>query len=106
MEPSNVKPLHRVFTASLQGHRDANEDQLDVIVKMPNNVSAAVYDGHGGAFVSEYLKKTFLKQFSKITRDSEVQHLIDDTQNLLDQKFKNDSKLKFLVFGIFQMLKK
>ena len=64
-----------VYSHSLQGKRESNEDQhfiytnLDGKDKNANNINIlGVFDGHGGKIVSKYVKDTlpnyFIKKFS------------------------------------------
>lgn len=67
----------KVYSHSLQGKRESNEDQHSTILnlnndnKEMNNINfLGVYDGHGGKTVSKYLKENlpnyFIKKFKKI----------------------------------------
>jgi serine/threonine protein phosphatase PrpC len=66
----------RIFSHSLQGKRDANEDQHIHNMNMSGEVTElnsvnfiAVFDGHGGKAVSKYLKENlpqfFINKFKK-----------------------------------------
>lgn len=66
----------RVYSYSIQGKRDSNEDQhsvfinLDASEKEMNDINfIGVFDGHGGKLVSKYLKDNlplfFVKKFKK-----------------------------------------
>ena len=83
----------KIYTSSQKGRREKNEDEVDVDTgKNGKNVKASIMDGHGGNFVSKYLKKTFLHAFAKIKASSEVQLLIDDIQHELRTKYENETK--------------
>ena len=70
----------RFFTYSQNGRREKNEDTYDTLTTGGNQY-AAVYDGHGGNFVSKYLKNHFLPELAKISGvPSEVQNIVDDMQ--------------------------
>lgn len=60
-----------VYTISLKGIRPQNEDNHEVILNLDNNDNKlnninlfAVFDGHGGKFVSNYLKNNLPKFFT------------------------------------------
>ena len=66
----------KVYSYSLQGKRESNEDQHAVIVNLDgseksfNNINfLGVFDGHGGKLVSKYLKDNlppfFIRKFKK-----------------------------------------
>lgn len=68
--------MNNIFSHSLQGKRDANEDQHVHVINIDNNNTLlnninffAVFDGHGGKAVSKYLKdympKFFINKFNK-----------------------------------------
>lgn len=71
------------FTTSMKGRRDANEDTFDTITIGATSAYGAVYDGHGGGFVSKYLKNEFLPRLTKIASSADIQPLVDDIQNYL-----------------------
>ena len=67
---------------SLKGKRKKNEDQIDIIINMDNKSKKqinffGIYDGHGGAEVSKYLKDNLSKFF--IDNDTlELKKLLDN----------------------------
>ena len=67
----------KVYSHSLQGKREANEDQHIHVLNMDNTDQTmnpvnffAVFDGHGGKAVSKYLKDNlpqfFLNRFENV----------------------------------------
>ena len=69
----------KVFSHSLQGKRDSNEDQHIHIINLTGENSElnpinllGVFDGHGGKAVSKYLKENlpqfFINRFKKDTK--------------------------------------
>lgn len=75
---------------SLQGKRDYNEDRLDYI-EYPNEIIFGLFDGHGGDFVSEYLKMNILKDFRECLCKNDINHLVNSTQKTLLKKYSNES---------------
>lgn len=86
---------------SLKGKRRTNEDQHIT----PNRNSKynnykrmemyAVFDGHGGDFVSGYLKKNFPKYFvktSELSNKKYIYSIFDSLQKNLYDKYYNESK--------------
>ena len=66
----------RIYSHSLQGKRDSNEDQHVHVLNLNNENPSfnsinflSVFDGHGGKAVSKYLKENlpqfFLNKFNK-----------------------------------------
>jgi len=49
-----------IHLVSIRGRRDRNEDRHQVLRESEDVLHAAVYDGHGGDFVSNFLKNGFL----------------------------------------------
>jgi serine/threonine protein phosphatase PrpC len=75
---------------SLQGKRDYNEDRLDYI-EYPNEIIFGLFDGHGGDFVSEYLKQNTLKEFRECLCKNDINHLVNSTQKTLHKKYSEDA---------------
>jgi serine/threonine protein phosphatase PrpC len=62
--------VKKIYYCSLKGERDTNEDVIHVKKsKKTGEILGAIYDGHGGDFVSSYLGKHLLKSLTH-TRDS------------------------------------
>jgi serine/threonine protein phosphatase PrpC len=80
----------KIHMISLQGKRDYNEDRLDYI-DYPNEVIFGLFDGHGGDFVSEYLKVNTLKEFRECLCKNDINHLVNSTQKTLLKKYSNES---------------
>ena len=93
----------KVYSHSLQGKREANEDQHVHILNLNgednnlNNINFfAVFDGHGGKLVSKYLKETMPQFFT--TKFKKNLYLKDETASkyfikvyeLVQDKLKND----------------
>ena len=84
---------------SLKGKRPQNEDKHDIIINMDNNDKTkgpinfyAVYDGHGGKFVSKYLSENYSKFFtdSRIVyplKKNYVKKVYNYLQNTLKNKY-------------------
>ncbi len=90
-----------IQSASLQGIRESNEDEHVIIENIDSNDKnlnkvnmLAVYDGHGGPYVSKFLKDNMFKYFLKKTNDNKL----DDnkkTINYINGVFSHlQSKLK------------
>lgn len=91
----------KVYSHSLQGKRDSNEDQHSTILnlnndnKEMNNINfLGVYDGHGGKTVSKYLKENlpiyFIKKFKKniyLKQNMFSKHVVD-VYNLIQNELK------------------
>jgi serine/threonine protein phosphatase PrpC len=62
----------KIYSHSLQGHRESNEDQHLYLLNLDNNNNKnnsninffGVFDGHGGKGVSKYLKDNILNYFA------------------------------------------
>jgi serine/threonine protein phosphatase PrpC len=59
----NPKIKMKIYFTSIKGRRESNEDRHNIILNInqlnneQNNINLlAIYDGHGGSFVSTYLK--------------------------------------------------
>ena len=59
-----------IYSISKRGKRDQNEDAENIIINSNNSNTTqakinlyAVYDGHGGKFVSKYLSENLPKYF-------------------------------------------
>ena len=93
----------KVYTISLKGLRDQNEDKHNVILNSNksntemNNVDFfSVFDGHGGKQVSKYLAKTLNQYFMKKTikypiSKKYVKTVYDHVQKTLRTNYKNFS---------------
>ena len=91
----------KVYSHSLQGKRESNEDQHSTILnkdnKEMNNINfLGVYDGHGGKLVSKYLKENlpiyFVKKFKKniyLKQNRFSKHVVD-VYNLIQNDLKNN----------------
>ena len=93
----------KVYSHSLQGKRDTNEDQHSTILnlnndnKEMNNINfLGVYDGHGGKTVSKYLKENlpiyFIKKFKKniyLKQNMFSKHVVD-VYNLIQNDLKDN----------------
>lgn len=93
----------KVYSHSLQGKRESNEDQHSTILnlnndnKEMNNINfLGVYDGHGGKTVSKYLKENlpnyFIKKFKKniyLKQDMFSKHVVD-VYNLIQNDLKDN----------------
>jgi serine/threonine protein phosphatase PrpC len=93
----------KVYSHSLQGKRDANEDQHFHIMNLNgennefNNINLfGVFDGHGGKLVSKYLKETlppfFITKFKKnlYLKDDSASKYFIKVYDLLQDKLRND----------------
>jgi serine/threonine protein phosphatase PrpC len=93
----------KVYSHSLQGKRDANEDQHIHVLNLNgenneyNNINFfGVFDGHGGKLVSKYLKETmpqfFITKFKKnlYTKDISASKYFIKVYGLLQSKLQND----------------
>ena len=85
-----------IYSHSLQGKRESNEDQhvtllnLDNIDKNLNSINFfGVFDGHGGKIVSKYLKDNLPKHF-----------LVKFNKNIIDKK----KKMKSYINQIYDLL--
>jgi serine/threonine protein phosphatase PrpC len=93
----------KVYSHSLQGKRDANEDQHVHILNIngdnddQNNINFfGVFDGHGGKLVSKYLKENMPQFF--VTKFKKNLYLKDETASkyfikvyeLLQDKLRNE----------------
>ena len=93
----------KVYSHSLQGNRESNEDHHSTILnlnndnKEMNNINfLGVYDGHGGKTVSKYLKENlpnyFIKKFKKniyLKQDMFSKHVVD-VYNLIQNDLKDN----------------
>jgi len=70
-----------VGSVSLQGRRPHNEDRI-LVVSNINPPLFAVFDGHGGSFVSEMLKKRLVPTFEKYMVKSEKVNVKNVSQAL------------------------
>ena len=85
-----------IYSHSLQGKRESNEDQhvtllnLDNIDKNLNSINFfGVFDGHGGKIVSKYLKDNLPKHF-----------LVKFNKNIIDKK----KKMKSYINQIYDLI--
>lgn len=91
-----------VYSASLKGNRAQNEDNHKIVLnsdgREPNKAHInyfAVYDGHGGKFVSNFLKKNLHEFFIDTRvkfplRESYINKIYKHLQDLLRTKFLNN----------------
>lgn len=93
----------KIYSHSLQGKRDSNEDQHSTILnlnknnKEMNNINfLGVYDGHGGKAVSKYLKENlpiyFIKKFKKniYLKQDMFSKYVNNVYNLIQDNLKNN----------------
>lgn len=93
----------KIFSHSLQGKRNSNEDQHVSIINLPektNNLNQvnfiAVFDGHGGKVVSKYLKENlppfFVNKFKKdiYSNPKSASEYFIKVYNLIQNKMKED----------------
>lgn len=94
----------KVYSHSLQGERDANEDQHINIININGEFNKelnyinffGVFDGHGGKLVSKYLKETmpqfFISKFRRnfYLRDETAAKYFIKVFDLLQDKLKKD----------------
>jgi serine/threonine protein phosphatase PrpC len=93
----------KVFSHSLQGKRDANEDQHVHIFNLTNDNTTlnpvnffAVFDGHGGKAVSKYLKENlpqfFVNKFKKdiYSKPDTASKYFIKVYDLIQNKMKED----------------
>ena len=91
------------YSISLKGCRENNEDKHCVIINSDNRNKSlapinffAVFDGHGGKFVSQYLfdhmPRNFLDKIDKFPYSREyIKSVFSDTQSNLKNLYKNES---------------
>lgn len=82
----------KIYSHSLQGHRESNEDQHVCLLNLDNNNTNysninlfGVFDGHGGKGVSKYLKDNILNYFIK----SKYNKLYSSKKSLITKYFTN-----------------
>jgi len=93
----------KVYSHSLQGKREANEDQHIHILNLngentdQNNINFfGVFDGHGGKLVSKFLKENmpqfFISKFKKnlYLKDDTASKYFNKVYDLLQNKLQND----------------
>ena len=93
----------KVFSHSLQGKRDANEDQHIHIMNLQGDNGElnpvnflAVFDGHGGKAVSKYLKENlpqfFVNKFQKdiYTKPDTASKYFNKVYDLIQNRLKED----------------
>lgn len=80
----------RIFTYSLQGERDYNEDRF-CIYETNQEKTFCLFDGHGGHFVSTYLSKNINKYLTNCFSEKEISTAIKSIQNRLKKKYFNKS---------------
>lgn len=71
-----------IQSVSLKGLRDSNEDVF--VVKESKNkreVIAAIFDGHGGDFVSTYLGKHLLSRLSNAYEEDDIRNVLHHLHN-------------------------
>ena len=77
--------------SSLRGQRDTQED-AHIILQKGNTHLWGVFDGHGGAFISAFLKKNLPKAILKYPfplTESKIERLFDAIQdNLIENHYK------------------
>lgn len=93
----------RVYSHSIQGKRDSNEDQHAVVLNIDgsekdfNNINfLAVFDGHGGKTVSKFLKENlppfFIKKYKKniFNKPDMFSKYVNKVYDMLQDKIKTD----------------
>jgi len=85
-----------VDSFSISGRRNYNEDTIS-ISQIDNYYMFSLFDGHGGNFVSKYLKKKFHKLLIKHNKNDKnicdiYQDTINDIQNIFKSKYIEETK--------------
>ena len=93
----------KVYSHSIQGKREANEDQhitelnIDSSNKSANPINfLAVFDGHGGKLVSKYLKETlppfFIKKFKEniYNKPDKFSKYVNKVYDIIQTKLKDE----------------
>lgn len=71
----------KIHTISLKGLRDSNEDALVVKQsKRDGEVIMALFDGHGGHFVSDYLSRHLVRDLTHCHRQEQITDVFTRTQ--------------------------
>src|SRR5947207_2376045 len=58
-----------IQSGTLQGERPYQEDRYIPYVIVPNGIIAAVFDGHGGEGVSQFLQDNLVQEFMKCSKN-------------------------------------
>jgi serine/threonine protein phosphatase PrpC len=90
----------KIYYTSLQGKRSSNEDEHYIFRNSDNNNKnkndidlLAVFDGHGGAKVSEFLKNEIAPYFMNLrTPYPLTKKYVNNVFDLLQDKLKNEHK--------------
>jgi len=93
----------KVYSHSLQGKRESNEDQHSVIANLDGSETSmnainfiGVFDGHGGKLVSKYLKDNlppfFMKKFKKniYLKPDTFSKYVTKVYDVIQTKLKNE----------------
>ena len=93
----------KVYSHSIQGKRDSNEDQHAVVLNIDgsekdfNNINfLAVFDGHGGKTVSKFLKENlppfFIKKYKKniFNKPDMFSKYVNKVYDMIQDKIKSD----------------
>lgn len=93
----------KVYSHSIQGKRNSNEDQHVVVINLDghnshlNNINLlGVFDGHGGKLVSKYLKDTlpnfFVNKFKSniYLKPDKFSKYVNKVYDVLQQKLKEE----------------
>jgi serine/threonine protein phosphatase PrpC len=77
--------------ATLQGVRESNEDNHNIILNFKENINMyAIYDGHGGPHVSNVLCKVLPKKFQSLQKmpstNSEIEAIYNEIEKELETK--------------------
>jgi serine/threonine protein phosphatase PrpC len=84
-----------IYSVSMKGERDQNEDEYIVLLDEKKQYNFfAIFDGHGGKNISKYLFKNLPKYFTpefikKNLSDKYIYSVYDHLQQYLVEKYKN-----------------
>ena len=85
---------YTITHASLQGKRPTNEDEL-FVHRDKKIVSLCVFDGHGGKFISGYLKKSvshFVKKYDNYNNKLKIRRFYDKIHKHLIKTYPKEAK--------------
>lgn len=81
----------KIYIYSFQGERDYNEDRYKVI-GTTKDICCALYDGHGGDFVSGFLRKHFLQGLLPLKKERDITRYFRRVQSDLRNSFGEASE--------------